>query len=187
MGPGPVDSAVADAGPLIHLAEIGRLELLAALGRVVVPDIVWEETVGRGRVTASALAGIGTIQRHRSSHADVKAFQGTNDLGHLQDGELDALLACETLGIEVILTDDLAVRRIAGVLGRTPVGSVGIAVRAYRRGLLGLDDAERCIYALYDTSTLFVTRAIVDMAVEQVRQYATGNRSADDQPTEAPE
>jgi hypothetical protein len=41
-------------------------------------------------------------------------------------------------------------------------------------GRLSLAEAERSIEALYDVSTLFVTRAIVDLAIEQLRQPSQG-------------
>lgn len=37
--------AVCDAGPLIHLDELGCLDLLADFAEVIVPVGVWEETI----------------------------------------------------------------------------------------------------------------------------------------------
>jgi hypothetical protein len=51
----------------------------------------------------------------------------------------------------------------------TPVGSLGVVARAYRSGRLSLDEAEHAMRALYDISSLFVTEAIVDLAIEQLR------------------
>lgn len=42
-------AAVSDAGPLIHLAEIDSLELLATFDTLLVPETVYEE-VGAGGV-----------------------------------------------------------------------------------------------------------------------------------------
>ncbi len=36
-------AAVADAGPLIHLSEIGGMDLLAQFEPLYIPDTVWEE------------------------------------------------------------------------------------------------------------------------------------------------
>ena len=41
---------VADAGPIIGFARIGRLDLLhQVVGELIIPDAVYEELVGRGR------------------------------------------------------------------------------------------------------------------------------------------
>lgn len=34
---------IADAGPVIHLDELGCLSLLADFGRVIIPETVWME------------------------------------------------------------------------------------------------------------------------------------------------
>ncbi len=51
MGNGPVNVAVADAGPLIHLGEIGCLDFLQVFELLHIPDAVWQETVHLGRVS----------------------------------------------------------------------------------------------------------------------------------------
>jgi predicted nucleic acid-binding protein len=73
--------------------------------------------------------------------------------------------------VTVLLTDDLAVREAAKRLRLTPVGSLGVIVRAYRVGQLSLADAERHLTDLYAVSSLFVTQAIVELAIEQLRKH----------------
>jgi len=48
-------------------------------------------------------------------------------------------------------------------------------VRAYRVGPISLAEAERHIVELYDVSSLFVTRAIVELAIEQLHVHANQN------------
>jgi predicted nucleic acid-binding protein len=72
----------------------------------------------------------------------------------------------------VLLTDDLAVRDTARRFGLIPVGSLGVVVRAYRVGDISLEDAEQHLADLYDVNSLFVTRAIVDLAIEQLRSQS---------------
>ena len=45
--------AIADSGPLIHLAEIEALSALRVLERLHIPDAVWEETIGPAFETTS--------------------------------------------------------------------------------------------------------------------------------------
>ena len=67
-----------------------------------------------------------------------------------------------------MLTDDLAVRKAAKRLKFTPVGSLGVVVKAHQLGCISLADAKQHITALYDVSSLFVARAIVELAIEQL-------------------
>jgi len=73
----PIDrTVVADAGPLIHLDELGCLDLLADFGAVVVPDAVWRE-VERHRPRALVLA---------ADFLTRQAESGTGGWGDLSDG-----------------------------------------------------------------------------------------------------
>jgi hypothetical protein len=47
MGAGAITHAVADAGPLIHLTEVGCLSLLRIFDCLSIPDAVWAEAVTR--------------------------------------------------------------------------------------------------------------------------------------------
>lgn len=61
-------------------------------------------------------------------------------------------------------------RRAAKRLKLPPVGSLGIVVKAYRLRYIPLSEAERRIADLYDVNSLFVTRAIVELAIEQLHE-----------------
>ena len=170
MGNGHLMLAVADAGPLIHLAEIGSLTLLRICDSLNIPDAVWSEIVGQDRVSSSALLVLDKIQRHTLASPEVLQFIHDRQLDHLHTGECEALYLCQVIHSSLLLTDDLAARDTARRLGITPVGSLGVVVRAYRLGQLSLTDAEKCISDLHDVSSLFVTKAIVELALEQLRK-----------------
>lgn len=170
MGSGRVKAAVVDAGPLIHLTEIGCLQLLRIFEVLHISDAVWSETVEQGGVPQSDVLGLENVQRHTLYPAEVTRFVQENGLEYLHLGERECLCLCRQMGVSILLTDDLAVREAAKRLTLTPVGSLGIVVRAYRLGHISLADAERHITALYDVSSLFVTRAIVELAIEHLHQ-----------------
>ena len=169
MGSGEVNAAVADAGPIIHLGEIGCLFVLKVFGVVHIPNSVWEETVGRERVQETDVSSLNNVRMHTVSPAYLSQFVRDNNLGGLQAGEVECLCLCREMNVAVLLTDDLAVRETAHRLNLTPVGSLGIVVRAYRAGLLSRSDAEHYLAELYEVSSLFVTQAIVEMAIQQLR------------------
>ncbi len=114
---------------------------------------------------------MGNVQQHTLSEPEVVQFVQENDLENLHDGERECLYLCQQMGVPILLTDDLAVRKAAKLLNLIPVGSLGVVVRAYRLGRIALADAERHITDLYDTSSLFVTRVIVELAIEQLHKH----------------
>ena len=83
-------------------------------------------------------------------------------------GEQECLCLCKEIDVQTVLTDDLAAREAAKRLELTPVGSLGIVVKAFDQGLISLAEAEQALGDLYDVSSLFVTRTIVEIAMEQV-------------------
>ena len=164
MGPGRL-AAVADTGPLIHLAEVGCLTLLSIFEGLYIPEGVWREA-DRPAAIREALH---FAHRHTLAIEEVEKFTADHGLEKLQAGERESLLLCSRLGVPVILTDDLAVRRAAKGLGLTPVGSLGIIARAHRMSRITREEAERYLRELYSVSSLFVTQTIVDLAIEGLR------------------
>ena len=164
---------MADAGPLIHLVETGCLPLLRIFDSLHIPDAVWSETVGQRRVLEEDVLGLGNIHRHTLTQPQVAQFVLDNHLEELHAGEVECMYLCQQIAVPVLLTDDLAVRDTAKRFGLTPVGCLGVVVRAYRVGDISLEGAERHLADLYNVSSLFVTRAIVDLAIEQLRSQGS--------------
>jgi predicted nucleic acid-binding protein len=161
-------AAVADAGPLIHLSEIGGLDLLGQFEPLYVPEAVWEESCRHAGENLKALQGNFLLQA--ISEEREKSFSRTHSLKGLQRGERAALYLCSSLGIEIVLTDDLAARRAAERLGIRAVGSLGIVARGFRLGMVTFAQAETLLWGLYRVSSLFVTAAIVELALDELRQ-----------------
>jgi len=163
-------NVVADAGPLLHLAEIGGLSLLNQFAQLHIPEAVEREVQRQGLIFWPDISGRPDLQRHTLSQADILRFIKTNHLEELHAGERECLYLCQHIGVLVLLTDDLAGRDAAKALHLTPVGSLGVVVRAYRMGRISLSEAEHDLTKLYDVSSLFVTRTIVDLAMEQLHK-----------------
>lgn len=164
MGTGRL-AAVADTGPLIHLAEIDCLPLLAIFEDLHIPEAVWEEADRPPTIRQD----LTFAKRHVVPREQVASFTAEHGLQKLQSGERESLLLCLRLEVPVLLTDDLAVREAAKVLGLTPVGSLGVIARAHQKGLISLGVAEHHLRALQTVSSLFVTQTIVDLAIERLR------------------
>lgn len=171
MGPGELKAA-ADAGPLIHLHEIGCLGFLNRFDALHVPDAVWIETVTKGRISKADISSLLILQRHSLSESEVEQFVRQNGLSELHSGERECLFICLQKGISILLTDDMAVRDAAKRLRIVPVGSLGIVVSTFKEKQITLEEAEQHIYDLQDVSSLFVTRTIAELAIAQLRSLA---------------
>lgn len=172
MGDGELKEAIADSGPLIHLSEIGCLQLLALFDILIIPHAVWFETVEQDRLSERELSAASNIQRYTLPQSQIDHFVKENKITELHAGEQECLFLAREKSISILLTDDMAVRDAAKRLDLVPVGSLGVVVKAYEQGQISLEDAENNIGNLYRVSSLFVTRAIADLAIEKLRATA---------------
>ena len=130
-GDGPV---VADTTPIIALSLVGLLNLFEGLyHRVVIPPAVRGELeAGKdrdaGAVNLAEAPWIETVPLRDSGRADL--------LSDLDRGEAEVLaLALETQARLVVIDERLG-RQHARRLGLTLTGTIGVLVRAKKRGLL---------------------------------------------------
>lgn len=170
-------SAVSDSGPLIHLSEINCLSILSIFKGLHVPDAVWIETVVKERISERDMLNLANIHRHSLSSAEVMQYIEKNNLVGLHFGEKECMCLCQKMNISVLLTDDLAVRNAARCVHLIPVGSLGIVVKSYSMGRISQSNAERYIIDLYEVSSLFVTRTIVELAIEQLRNHVKSRQN----------
>jgi predicted nucleic acid-binding protein len=157
---------VADAGPLIGLARIGRVSVLTSLyGSVVVPELVLAELHvdserPRARALSAALAE-GAIRQQALPDASATELAR---LGLLLDaGEAPAILLAEQTDCRFLLIDERRGRQIARARGIPVVGLAGVLLAAKRSGLLPsvastLADLSREGYRLSDALVREVLR-----------------------------
>jgi predicted nucleic acid-binding protein len=125
---------VADAGPLIACARLGRLPLLRqVLETVLIPDAVFDEIVtrGRGRPGSSEVAEANWILRRTVS--DQEALTQFPDPLHA--GEREAILLAAELHVPLLI-DEHRGRDIAITRGLNVIGSLRIFGEAKERGLI---------------------------------------------------
>lgn len=160
MGPQRVStSAVADAGPLIHLDEIDSLGLLDALDRLYVPETVYEE-LAEGSVPA-AMTDL-DYELVTPDETDPVAAE-------LDAGETAALTVAAEYDV-VLLTDDMAAREAATGAGVEVHGSLGVIALAFGRGRIDRDQAAHRMRALQHETSLFVSEAVVERGIEMLEE-----------------
>ena len=150
-------AVISDAGPLIHLAEIDSLALLATFDTLLVPETVYEEVDVGG--VPDGLADL--------SYERVAADESRIGAEELDAGERAAIAVAEERGV-VLLTDDLAAREAASDADVEVHGSIGVIALGYDRGLLDRDEAASRMRALQRETSLFVTEAVVERGIRML-------------------
>jgi predicted nucleic acid-binding protein len=129
--------AVSNSSPLVSLARIGRLNLLASFyKRILIPvEVQHEVTVaGRGLPGAEEVRNANWIEvSPQKSLADPSLAQACRNLSA---GERGAILLAKSLQADVVLLDEWKARRIARDAGLSIVGCLGILEASARTGLV---------------------------------------------------
>jgi predicted nucleic acid-binding protein len=117
---------VANSSPFIALERIGHLHLLPALIRkVLIPPAVRREVFGSKPLPDWV--------EEKSLQQPLAPRMTATRLG---PGEREAIALALELGADVLILDDLPARRLAISLGIPVIGTLGLLLRAKRRGLI---------------------------------------------------
>jgi predicted nucleic acid-binding protein len=127
---------VADAGPLIALGRLRKIELLTQIfAKVIVPRTVFEETQFRSdlpdaqTIFAAQQSGVFIVENSSVGSASLPPD------GELGDGEAAAISLAAALGHGVLI-DDKHGRAVAATLNLRVIGTVGVLLIARRRELI---------------------------------------------------
>jgi predicted nucleic acid-binding protein len=148
--------AVADTGPLIHLAEIDSLQLLTTIDQLLIPETVYAE-LEEGGIPPE----LSDLEWER-----IEVVEPIESSTELDAGERAALTVALERDNVVFLTDDLAAREFAHERNIEVHGSIGIIALAYHRDVVLSDEAASLMRALQTETSLFITDAIVERGIE---------------------
>jgi predicted nucleic acid-binding protein len=137
--------AISNAGPLIHLAQIGCLEWLTDLfEKVIIPTEVYNETVLEGKknnyadaILIENLIKDGFIEVYNEDNEIEIIFQSE----FLHKGELSAINLALSLDEEIILLDDEEARISAKRLKLKVKGTLGILIDIYTKKIISKEHA----------------------------------------------
>ena len=165
--------AVTDAGPLIVLAKLNHLYLLSALYReVIIPRAVYREVViegqARGYPDARMIRSFLQNRNWEPKAPSTIPLELQQDI-RLGAGEREALaLAKEYQAI--VLMDEVYARSIAESIGLKTVGSLGVLVEAYRKGVLSSVVLDQLLVTIEVRDDIWVHPALC----ERVRREVLG-------------
>ncbi|WP_297514918.1 DUF3368 domain-containing protein [Thermococcus sp.] len=120
---------VSNSTPLIHLAKIGRLDLLRKFfGEVFIPKAVYRECVleGKGSKDAELIEKADWIKVVEIKDETLKKSL----MLELDEGESEAIVLSLEMNADLLLIDDYDGREVARALGLKVTGTIGVLLRA---------------------------------------------------------
>lgn len=157
---------VCDAGPLIHLDEVGSISLLNDFDEVFVPEQVWQEAAHHGpSALVQASVKLTKVNVTISSKAPFQALVKSLSLDL---GEQAALTLMGKYPGGILLTDDAAARLAAVTLGYQVHGTIGILIRSIRRQQKPKEEILTILRDLPNLSTLYIRPELLKEIITRV-------------------
>ncbi len=156
---------ISDASPLIIYAKAGRLELLRSVaGTLVVAPEVRHECVEKAPDLPDAALlrdafEDGWLEVAEPAARDLAHVRRRHP--HLGPGESASIALGRSMGEDVLLLDDRAVRRAARLEGLQPVGCLGFLAAAIRRDVIDREAAHQAFSDLLSAG-LWVSGAVAE-------------------------
>lgn len=157
---------VADAGPLIHLDELGALDVLCDYQQILVAEAVWQE-VERHRPHVLLNDRIRLVRVSITTLSEVQALASIYTLHH---GEKQALSVCLARSIPKLLSDDTAARLAAKTLQIQSYGTLGLLIRAVRKGHKTPKEVLALLSQVSTQSSLHIKPSLLENIIAQVSQ-----------------
>ena len=159
MGNERIKEAIFDAGPIIHLHEIEKIDLLNLFEKIYITEEVNNE------IKNIKLDNIKNIRLNKKS----KDFSKGLIMRYGVDlGEATAIALAKQLNIEVFFTDDLLARDVSKQFNLEPHGSLAIITRCYKTKMISKEETIDCLRLLEEKSSLFITSDIVNDVIKKL-------------------
>ncbi len=156
---------VADAGPIIHLAEAEALSLMGTLGAILVPRCVANEVSSvLGHSNWQKNAKIIDIDQASRRNADLLA-----STAGLHRGEAEAITLAMNASDAILLSDDAAARLYASYIHMEVRGSLGIVLAAVAYGRISKTEADIILDRLKNSS-LWLSKHVLQEAKAALKE-----------------
>ena len=170
-----ISDVLCDAGPLIAMSKINRLEILAELyGEILVPRPVYDEVVTSGLAMGASDAKTMRLflQNQKWPIVDISPaiLASYKPSVILHAGERAVLALAKTLRHPLVLLDDEVARSEARRLGLPVRGTLGILVQAYREKILTSSQTGFLINEISIRRDIWISSKLCEKVLNELRK-----------------
>ena len=160
---------VSDSTPLITLMKATHLQVLHELfGEIIIPEAVYDElTVNEKYIEEAQLINSSAFIRVISVD-DRKSVSLLQRAAGLDLGESEAIIYAENNNADLLLVDEASGRRVAKSMGIEIMGSIGVLVSAFRKGILSEDEVNDAFQRIRNANRHISEKLIKD-ALDVIR------------------
>lgn len=172
---------------MLHLAEIGELKCFDLFDEVTISEEVRSELAEHGSWETSSDSPFACLQIRKVTIQEINEQAKKLSAFTVHRADLSVAALAARLKPDVVLTDDLRLRRGLESQGYQVVGSVGVLIRAFRVNRLSKSELLIRLDNLLDGSSLYTSkafrslvRASLDSLEEQSHEIHPCDRPGDD-------
>lgn len=170
-------TVLCNAGPLIALGKVNRLELLAELyGLVRIPRAVYDEAVTQGLALGAPDARTIRLFWQTKDWPIVDVSPATEAAFKpsviLDPGETEVLALASTLPDALVLLDDETARAEARRLKLRVHGTLGVLTRSYHSKLLSFSEVELLLEEIAARPDIWIGAKLCEQVLKALRESA---------------
>lgn len=164
-------TVVSNAGPLIALGKLGRLDILQSLYQtVIVPQQVYDETVTTGIALGAPDAQLISeyFKRGVLERTQVQVDRLEDEI-EIHEGEKAAIELALATGADAVLLDDAASRETAQKYGLKPKGTLGVILEAVDRGVLAKEQGELLVEQIRQRRDIWIRDSLCALVLRRLQ------------------
>lgn len=137
---------ISDTTPIISLLKASRLDLLRELyGKVLIPKAVYRELTENAAFAKEAKIIKDIDYLTVVAVENEKSVSVLRNVTGLDAGESEALIMYDEQKADLLLMDEHKGRSVAKQLNVRHIGTVGVLLLAYDKGIIHQDDVKSCL------------------------------------------
>jgi len=170
-----ITDVLCDAGPLIAISKLNRLEILAELyDKILVPRPVYDEVVTSGlAIGASDAKSVRLfLQNQKWPIVDISSdtLNSYTPSVIIGAGEIAVLALARTLRCPLVLIDDEVARGEARRLGLAVRGTLGVLIQACRQKILTTSQTEFLINEISIRRDIWISGKLCEQVLKELRK-----------------
>ena len=162
-----IPDIVCDAGPIIHLDELGCLDILADFKEIILPFSVVEEIEKHRPFALTVNLPFRILHPQNPTDGSLAAMC---KIFALDRGETESLIIMMNYPDAIFLTDDASARMVAERMGFRVHGTIGVIVRTIRRGKKSPTGVLSIIGSIPSKSTLFIKSELLKEVALRIKK-----------------
>jgi predicted nucleic acid-binding protein len=167
-------TVLCNAGPLIALGKLNRLELLAELyGQVQIPRAVYDEAVTQGLALGAPDARTIRLFWQAKNWPIIKVSAAMRSAYKppviLDPGETEVLVLARALRDVLVLLDDETARAEARRLKLRVRGTLGVLAQAYHAGILSFPEVELLLQEIATRPDIWIGAKLCEQVLQALR------------------